>query len=324
MKIFRTDKLLTITYGWWKHEDQGICGHLYECIEYFFYLDYYYKNQINILIPERSLNYDILKEVIQNKYLIDSSKLENILNCIIFQDKPDVVICNNVLFVDGDLNFLKFSNNKNIILKAKNVISFGCDKNGLNNKVSEIYELYKSNVKNFYNLIDHRIYKDLSTLNNVQYINYIKKIYFSLIIPPKKEKNRSLLYLTKSCRKISPERLKEIIKENKKYLIITDEEYNDFLNNDKILQINPPIKNIFEQFNEYIYTDIDRKWDCSSRFLGECKYFNKNITLELKNKENYLKEDLGLRYRLEDINSNLNKIELNLNDNLKDILNDIL
>ena len=69
-----------------------------------------------------------------------------------------------------------------------------------------------------------------------------------------------------------------------------------------------PIIDFMEEFNHYVYTPIERKFDCSNRLLAECKHYNKIISLYNIDND-YLEQDLGLKYRLEDI-KNLESITL--------------
>ena len=84
-----------------------------------------------------------------------------------------------------------------------------------------------------------------------------------------------------------------------------------------------PLKDIFSLFDTYIYTPTPKSWDCSSRFIPECKFYKKAIKLTKfaehqlysSNDENVddPKTDYGLRVRLFDTFSN-SKVKENKNN----------
>lgn len=60
-----------------------------------------------------------------------------------------------------------------------------------------------------------------------------------------------------------------------------------------------PLDNIFNEFDTYIYTPTSKNWDCSSRLIPECKFFNKEVILT-KTSKLLLNENLALKIRIED------------------------
>jgi hypothetical protein len=80
-----------------------------------------------------------------------------------------------------------------------------------------------------------------------------------------------------------------------------------------------PVENIFEKFDTYIYTPTKGSFDCSPRFIAECKYYNKNIIYHDID-ENYLNVDTGLKFRKYDIDNNFKSLLLNENDEIVSIL----
>jgi len=83
----------------------------------------------------------------------------------------------------------------------------------------------------------------------------------------------------------------------------------------------PPIENLFEKFDTYIYTPVDRKWDCSPRFIAECKHYGKKV---IYHNIDYWEEDHGLRVRKWDIDNDFDSLHLKDNDNIIEILKGII
>ncbi len=84
-----------------------------------------------------------------------------------------------------------------------------------------------------------------------------------------------------------------------------------------------PVKNIFEKLNSYIYTPTRDKFDCSPRFIAECRFYNKDVIYHDIN-ENYLKIDTGLQYRKYDIENDFKSINLEENDDIIEIIQSII
>lgn len=274
---------LCISYSWGSN-NHGICGHTYEVIDYYYIL----KNNFNVCILICELNKLQFETAIREKYSFTENEITNIMQNTYFFNKPKILICKNVLFTDGGMHKLK-----DITIKAINKFMFSCTK-------------YESD---FIILEDKRVYKR----NN---INYVKKILFQKLKQISKSDNRSLLYLTNNCRKIDDAIYNELLQRDEQYICLVNETYEKN-NNDKFYYEVVPVKNIFEKFNKYIYTPVQRKWDCSPRFLAECKWYNKDVEfLGI----NYWKEDLGLYWRWFDIQYNFGSIMLTENDELITIL----
>jgi len=143
-------------------------------------------------------------------------------------------------------------------------------------------------------LQDYRLYsKDDNT------INYIKKINFNKYKKSVKDSNRVMLYGTKNCRKISA----EVLENFQDALVLTED--------------NTPYENLFDNFGTYVYTEVPRHWDCSNRLLAECKFYDKEVKFH---KIDYINEDLGLKYRWDDITNNFESLFLTENDDIIKIL----
>lgn len=271
----------------------GVSGHLYEIIDYYLLL----KNHFStcILIPDDT-NQTIILEAIQFKYDLNQTELDDLTENIIYHIDPKIIICNNILVVDGYYGNV----NGNCIIRADNIFMFACP-----------VQYAKSRHKNHYVLQDYRIYNEGENT-----IDYIKKINFDRLKPLSKTNDNILLYGTSNCRMIAGSDFDEISNNNndKKIICITDVSME---NTYKITYLTPPVNNIFELFDTYIYTPVSVKFDCSPRFIAECKYFNKKV---IYHNIDYV--DDGLLWRRWDIDNNFNSLFLNDSDEIINIIGD--
>ena len=146
-------------------------------------------------------------------------------------------------------------------------------------------------------LLDYRVYSKKPKKS----FNYKKKVLLSKLEKPIRENNKTLIYATENCR---------------------DTDY-DVDNSLKLRKEDLPVLDLFNKFNKYVYTPISRKFDCSPRFLVECRYFDKEIEFHPEVLE-YFEEDLGLYWRWNDIQNNFESLELKESDKIIDILSDII
>ncbi len=282
--IARINYDLVLTYSWGKN-DHGICGHTYEVIEYYFIL----KDHFNVcMLFCEDFNEADLRNIIESKYSFSEAEINDMVLNTIFKYKPKVVQCKNILFTDGGINNLK-----DIILYCDNKIIFSCTK-------------YPDS--DFITLQDQRVY------NNKGSIDYIKKILFSKLKPVNESDNKTLLYLTKNCRNISKELLDSIINTDTICIVNTIPSESNGIN-----YVLPPVKNLFSKFNKYIYTPLERKWDCSSRFIAECKWYNKEVEYLV----DYFDTDTALYFRKYDIENNFDLLDLKEDDSIINILKEI-
>jgi len=306
LKDKNTDIILT--YSWWNN-DHGICGHIYECIEYYYHLIKFSNYSIKILFAEKWLNKESLKKIIQNKYSFNDEQIQSILENTIFQ-RPRFIICKNLFLVDGNLKFIK---DTTTIINTNNIFLFGCQKKGLN-YLNESKELIKGTI---HALVDKRL--NLEIDQNIKQYNYVKKVLLNKLLKPKEINKDYLLYLTSECRMIPNNKIEEISKKYKNIIILSDKEFDkEFLKELEINQLNMPLENIYDNFNSYIYTDVKGSWDCSSRFIVECKYFDKEVIYELSN--DYY--DLALEIRKQDLK--YSSLELDKDDNIINIIKRII
>jgi hypothetical protein len=114
---------------------------------------------------------------------------------------------------------------------------------------------------------------------------------------------------------MSPIRLQEIIDDLQtfdEHIIITpDESYTNLRGNIRI--VKPPLKNIFNEFDTYIYTPTPRHFDCSPRLIAECALFDKRV--EYYDIDYF---DVGLETRIRDIESGC--VWLKKDDNIISIM----
>ena len=82
-----------------------------------------------------------------------------------------------------------------------------------------------------------------------------------------------------------------------------------------------PVANIFSKFDTYIYTPTrsDLKFDCSPRFIAECKFYNKDVIYHDID-DDYLEEDTGLKWRRYDVENDFDSICLKRNDHIVDVV----
>lgn len=285
---------LYLTYSW-SSGNKGICGHTFEIIEYFYILKDKFK--VKILICD-DLTKEMLLESIKSKYNFTEEEINHILSNTIFLNRPKILIGGYLLIVDGNL-----MKDKNVVLKFKHIFMFSCG-------IKDLHLLKDTNISVLH---DYRIY-DSSIIT----IDYKKKILFSKLKDVSKCEDNMLLYITKNCRKLSFNELKSISLKfkNKNILAIVNfnEEYKYQFEN--VTFLSAPVKNILEKFNTYCYTSISRKFDCSPRFIAECKFYNKEVIYEI----DYLEEDKGLYWRKFDIENDFENLYLNENDEIINII----
>lgn len=309
------DLYLTMTWTLDPNQGHGISGHIYEIIEYYLLLRNKFK--VGILICE-GMEWNTFEKAITSKYEIENEVLEEIRENTIFEYQPKIVKGNNILFVDGSLTrtMLPFG----IILIFKNIFSFRCSNKDFH---------YNLPYKNINLLQDQRVYNDEDS--NIA-INYKKKILFNKFKKIKNNKtDTAMVYITSNCRKICSDQLLDIVMgyNFKKYIVLTNkkEEYiKKFKDIKNVSFPDMPVENIFEKFDTFIYTPTylvsnpkHGSFDCSPRFIAECKHYNKEVLYHNIDKK-YLEIDTGLKYRKQDIETNFDSIVLNEDDEIIDIL----
>jgi len=289
--IARTDDFdLTITFSW-ADMPMPMCGHLFEAIEYFWILKDHFKTCI--FIGSRTTR-EFLQTAIEDKYDFSPVEVQEILSSMIFADNPSILKGNNLLLVDAGFEKLK---DKTLIFK--NIAVFPC--NDLSYQTKDCIPL-----------ADSRIY-------STPCIDYKKKILFSRYKPIFNESVDYLVYATKYQRELNMDIFKELSQKYFGYFLVLSEEKFDL--HSRFTQETPPCKNLMEKFGTYIYTPTMFKRDCSSRFLAECKYYNKDIIFH---GVDYWDGDLGLKHRWNDILYNFKSLYLEPDDEIIPIIKAII
>jgi hypothetical protein len=90
---------------------------------------------------------------------------------------------------------------------------------------------------------------------------------------------------------------------------------------DNVKFLVPPIEDLFNKFHVFVYTPVPRHWDCSPRFIAECKWYNKTVIYE---GIDYLAEDHGLRWRQHDIEYDFESLQLKDDDEIISIIRNII
>jgi len=280
---------LYLTYSW-SSINHGICGHTYEVIDYYLLLKNHFKT--GILLCE-DITWDIFQLAITDKYDLTEEEVQDIKQNTIFSNRPQILKGSNILFTDGSAKRIN-----EYTLFFDNIFMFACgDRNPF---IAE-----KATV-----LQDYRLYPEAKNT-----IDYKKKINFNKYKKEVKDSDSILLYGSKNCRAITDEAFTEIRKITDRKILCLVNEIPDPVHDIEFALM--PYKNLFDNFGTYIYTPIERKWDCSPRFLAECKFYNKQVMLY---DIDYFEEDLGLKYRWYDINENFDSLFLNEDDKIIEII----
>lgn len=280
-----------------------ITGHIFECFDYYLFLRNYFN--VGILFFD-GIQYNKLKELFNYKYNIDFSNIENdiILYKIKNTNALKIFIFNQhtkVLLVDGNLAALEYYR---ITFMTNHLYGFLC-------APQEISTNNIQNKKIIY-LQDYRIYG-----KSFQSIDYVKKLPFKYYKSLYREKqNIGLIYMTYMCRKITPDTIEKYHKLSgcSQTILVVPYKLPEYDTIPCIKQHVAPIKNLFEKFDTYIYTPVQRKLDCSSRMITECFFYGKNVFKQI----DYY--DIALEIRYSDCINNLDKLDLKSGDIILDIL----
>lgn len=280
----------------WSNVNHGICGHTFEVIDYYYILKDHFK--VGILIGE-DMEWDTFESSIRSKYAFTEDEIQNFKENTRFHKRPKLVVGSNILFTDGGV-----VNIEGTTLLFDNVFFFACG-----NK-----EIKDNKHDNWYVLQDNRVYDPVHTNG----IDYKKRILFDKLKPIGSSKDRALVYATKNCRDLDS--YEELRQYSNNILAITNKE-----NKPEPVEgfefVVPPVEDLFEQFTTYIYTPVKRKWDCSPRFIAECKYYGKSVVFH---NIDYWDVDHGLRVRQWDIDNDFDSLYLKPDDEIIDILKDII
>jgi len=284
MKFIKMGNVLTITYIWLEHYDHGVCGHTYEVIEYFYILRKHIPTKILLVV---SFDLDYFRRIIESKYDFSKEEVDEIIENTTLIYKPIPVISFKPLETQIFSNLVLVTNGfyegQQSPFVCKKIVCFPC------------YNKYVNllNIPNLIILQDDRIYP-----KSANSIHYVKKILLDKIKKPTMSKNRTLIYATTGPRAIDIRKYP-----SEEIICVTDDKK---IEGYKYLDI--PVDNVFNEFNKYLYTPVSSKFDCSPRFIVECKYFNKEVEYDI----DY--NDIGLETRKYDIENNFESLFLREDD----------
>jgi hypothetical protein len=247
----------------------GVCGHMFEMIEYFMHFRFHKNLNAAILLTDGTQLPEFYS-AIQNKYDLTDDELSQFKEHTYVSYQPKVILTNTLLIVDGSLRTFGAD------LIASKIVLLRCAEDDI------VHE-------NVLVLQDNEVYNPLPNS-----IHYKKKVLFEKF---KKydvsSPNVAMFYLTTNCREIGNNEVQKIISKYPfdKYIAIS----NNLLNIDGVEVKKAPVDNIWSLFDTYIYTNTAKKFDCSPRFIVECEYYGKNVVYEI----DYF--DKGLEVRRQDM-----------------------
>lgn len=300
LQLDQTNYDLWISYTW-SNNNHGICGHTFELIDYYFFLKDFFR--VGVLLAE-DIDWETFEKSIVEKYEVSKEELLELKKHTVICNRPSLVRGNNILFTDGGVRSLS-----HVTLFFNKIIHFACGD----------FEIKDNENSSVYILQDERVYAPVK----VNGIHYIKKILFSRY---KKINSSScednLLYGTKNCRNIPREMYLDLLnKYSGSFFCLTNKENKPEFESARINFVEMPVENLFEKFGTYIYTPVPRKFDCSPRFITECRFYGKKV--EYYNID-YWEEDKGLYWRKYDIDNNFDSLFLTKDDDLPKILKGII
>lgn len=318
--FFKSKANIILTYSSYNNK-HGICGHFFEVIDYYLILSKFFKTEI--LISEDINMPDLVKAL--SKYKPDLVK--DIYDNIRFE-RPRIYDCPNsiIIFTDGNINITNIYNVKKIIL-------FPCGTKDYSQLVKYNPLSPKGLLNKILFMVDYRLNYILPELSNS--IDYVKKINFDALLPiNKRDKDVSLyykiLYATSNCKLITKEKIQSyldnLLADEILYVLVNEGSplLDDPIIDNQVYYKVVPVPDLFNIMSEYIYTPIERKWDCSPRMIAECKYFGIPVIYDDDINEDYLKIDTGLMARKWDIENNFESLYLNDNDTIIETIKRIL
>lgn len=297
-KILRLDPSYDLWLSYtWSGNNHGVCGHTFEVIDYFHLLKDHFR--VGILLAE-DIDWEMFHACIQAKYAFTDDEIEHIKRNTIFCNRPSLVTGRNILFTDGGVTNLEA-----ITLFFEHVFHFACGRREIKNNTDP----------HTYVLQDDRVYDPVA----VNGINYKKKILFDRLKPLPYSSSGTLLYATAACRNVDD--FAEYTQYGDNIIAIVNKENHPRVTIPGITFIEPPVPDLFTKFDTYVYTPVQRKWDCSPRFIAECKHYGKRVVYH---NIDYWDVDHGLYWRNWDIENDFDSLALRPDDELVDILKQII
>ena len=266
--ILKLKNDVCLTCGLRSHH--GLSGHVFEQIEYFYYLKFLKGIDAVILIP-----YDLTPEAFRScleKYDFTAEEKQVFIQSTIFEGEVSMLYCRNVIFTDGEL--------EHIPVLGKNIILMRCSGN---------YAYEKADIV----LQDNRLYSEMPNSTH-----YVKKLllhrlrYINLC-----NTDTAMLYGTANCRYLTYDHLLKVknLFPHERYIVLSNVAL-EMPDGFELLKV--PVSDLFERFSTYIYTALHMKIpaDCSPRFPVECHHYGIKMQFECLYP--------GLKVRLHDIQSN--------------------
>lgn len=282
-----------------------ITGHIFECFDYYLFLRQYCKTGILFF---NGLKLEKLRIVFESKY---NQPFDSILDDLIILDNISVnsnkQIINfgkntTVILSDGNIKSLE---HHNIYLATNRLYGFMCE--------DENFQYIKINNHITY-LQDYRVYGKNKYFKSIDYVKKLPFKFYKKSI--QLNKNIGMIYMTYVCRKVQPYIIEKYHKLSNcdKTLLIVPYKLPEYDLIENVEQVEVPIVDLFDRFDTYIYTPVNRKFDCSPRLVTECFLHNKKIFKQL----DYY--DVGLETRYNDCVNNLEDLNLKENDLLLKII----
>lgn len=282
-----------------------ITGHVFECFDYYLYLREYYKT--GILFME-GLDIEQLKVAFNSKYIVNFDTIrddiiqlnhETLLKERIYKFGSKTV----VLLCDGNIRSLA---DKNIFLGTNKLIGFMCGQYNFENVKINNHITY---------LQDYRIYGQNKHFKSYDYVKKLPFQYYKKI--NRENQNVGMMYVTYACRKVTPYVIEQYHMKSgcSRSLLVVPYKLDEYDGIDDVEQVLAPVENFFEKFDTYIYTPVERHFDCSPRLVTECIFYGKHVIIDL----DYV--DVGLQTRYNDAMNQLDALCLRGHDSIIDIIN---
>lgn len=296
-KIVKLDPTydLWLTYSW-STNNHGICGHMYEVLDYYHILRRHFK--VGMLFCE-DVTWDEIEAAIRYKYDFTTNEIDDMRQHSLFHDRPRLLTGRNILFTDGGV-----VNTSRVVMMFDNVFYFACGN-----------KCIKHNTKqNTWVLQDDRVY-DPVQLNG---INYKKRILFDRLRKYDRQPNdAALVYATANCRMVYD--FQPLTEYGKPIIAIVNELPRFSI--PAVTFVQPPVLDIFTLFQTYIYTPVPRQFDCSPRFIAECHHYGRDV---IYHNIDYWSVDTGLKWRKWDIDHDFSSLALTPDDEIVAIIKGII
>lgn len=253
LNLRKYDLVITTSYNF----KFGICGHLFEMIEYYWAI----KNWTNLnpcILLSDGTTIEEFNVALRAKY--DDLIVEN----VVYHPFPKVLLTKNLMIVDGSSRF------DHTEIYSDNFFLLRCHETE--------YDFYIKNKAKCYLLQDFEIYDDKP--DKITVIDYKKKILYNKF---KKITGNiddaAMFYLTDVSRFVSEKDLKDIIEKYNIHDNIIFTNKPELYSSVKTYKV--PVVDMWNKFSKYVYTKLPGKRDCSNRFILECMYYNKEIIYDI-------------------------------------------